>query len=180
VNDAKLSHRFPSNQQQILRGLILLVVTAGAIGLGLHWRTTPAPINNSPVPKAVAQAVNFLVYYPDQKKLPPGYNLNTNSFNLSPDKKGVYYSVSYGANKKIVFSVQVKPSDNELQSFNSNYIPLRVDYQTPIGQAEIGAYHSQTLVSLPVINGPWIVITAPPDINQDQLKQVLRAIKASS
>jgi hypothetical protein len=112
--------------------------------------------------------------------LPPGYNLNTNSFNLSPDKKGVYYSVSYGANKKIVFSVQVKPTDNELQSFNSNYIPLRVDYQTPIGQAEIGAYHSQTLVSLPVINGPWIVITAPPDINQDQLKQVLRAIKASS
>lgn len=146
-------------------------------GAWLHWHhsSTPPVVKTSPVPKEVAQAVNFPVYYPDPKKLPAGYSLNTGSFS-SPVKNGVSYSVSYGSGQKIVFSVQTKPSDNELQSFNGNYIPLRIDYQTPIGQAEIGAYHSQTLASLPVINGPWIVITAPSDINQDQLKQILNAI----
>jgi hypothetical protein len=148
------------------------------VGLWSHGRhtTVPKPINNSPVPEAVAQAVNFPVYYPDPDKLPAGYTLNTGSF-ASPVKNGASFSVSYDNGKKIVFSVQTKPSDTELQTFNSSYIPLKVDYQTPVGQAEIGAYHNQTLVSLPVVNGPWVVITAPLDINQGQLKTVLSSLK---
>jgi hypothetical protein len=161
--------------------IALVLIAAGVAGFWLHNRhtITPKPVSNSPVPQAVAQSVNFPIYYPDSKKLPVGYTLNRNSF-TSPVKNGVAYSLNYDNGKKIVFSVQVKPSDNELQSFNSSYIPLRIDYQTLVGQAEIGAYHNQTLVSLPIINGPWVVITAPPDINQDQLKQVISALKAPS
>jgi len=150
--------------------LIGLVIVVGAA----VWLATQR--SSSPVPKNVAQKVSFPVYYPDQAKLPAGYRLDRNSF-ASPVKNGVAYDVVYAGGKKIVFSVQVKPSDNELQSFNSNYIPLRLDYQTKLGQAEIGAYRGQTLASLPIIDGPWIVLTAPPDINQGQLKQVIQAIR---
>jgi len=150
--------------------------TAGWL-LWRHRQIGGKPITStSPVPDSVSRSVNFPVYYPDQKKLPADYRLNSGSF-TAPVKNGVNYSVSYGNGKKIVFSVQTKPADSELQTFNSSYIPLRVDYQTPVGQAEIGAYHNQTLASLPVVNGPWIVITAPPDINQNQLKQVLSSLK---
>jgi hypothetical protein len=163
----------------------MLVVLAGGLliigfGAALYWahsNAKPATVRITLVPKNIAQAVDFPVYYPDPAKLPAGYTLDLNSFS-NPVKNGVAYKVGYGTGQKIVFSVQTKPADSELQSFNSNYIPLRIDVQTPVGQAAIGAYHSQTLASVPVINGPWIVITAPPDINQDQFKQVLNSLKA--
>ena len=168
---------------QIFLLLALLLVAGVGSTRWLHWHHKPiaSPVSSSPVPKAVTQAVNFPVYYPDPKKLPAGYNLDQNSFTISPKKNGVAYSVSYDNGKKIVFSVQTKPSDSELQSFNSNYIPLRIDYQTPAGQAEIGAYNNhgnvQTLVSLPTRTTAWIVVTAPYDTNQVKLKQVLSSLK---
>lgn len=164
--------------------LIIVFVIAGvATGAWLHWRphqthTLPKPA--SPVPAAVSQAVSFPVYYPDQAKLPAGYVLDLNSFK-TPVKNGVAYSVSYGNNQKLVFSLQAKPSANELESFKANYIPLRIDYQTDIGQAEIGAYNNhgnvQTLISLPTKTNTWIIITAPYDTNQDKLKKVLNSLK---
>jgi hypothetical protein len=158
--------------------VILLLVAVAGVGIWLHWRHNPPPAlkQSNPVPLSIRQSVSFPVYYPDPKKLPNGYSLNTGSFS-SPVKNGVRYSVNYDNHKKIVFSVQAKPSDNELQTFNSSFIPLRIDYQTSVGQAEIGAYHTQTLVSLPISNGPWVVITAPQDISQDELKAVLRSLR---
>ncbi len=167
----------------VLITLAALFVVAGfaSTWLFIHRSTlktqkTDLGASLSPVPATVMAAVDYKVYYPDIKKLPAGYNLDEKSFNV-PVKNGITYTVSYGNNKKIVFSLQTKPSDNELASFRSNYIPLRTDFQTPIGPAQIGAYNAQTLVSLPVLDGPWIVITAPPDIDQDQLKQVISSLK---
>jgi len=160
--------------------LVLFLVIAGTAVGWAHWHQPKKPAQAPFVPASISQAVDFPVYYPEQAKLPAGYTLDKGSFS-SPVKNGVTYSVSYGANKKIVFSLQTKPSDNELQSFNSNYIPLRNDYQTPNGQAEIGAYNNhgtlETLASLPVSNGPWIIMTAPQDIDQNQLKQVIASLR---
>lgn len=155
-----------------------VVVIAAILAIWIITRPakTKSPAHTSPVPVSIAHKVSFPIYYPDPGKLPAGYHLDDSSF-ASPVKNGVNYTVIYDGGKKMVFSVQAKPSDNDLQSFNSSYIPLRIDYQTPVGQAEIGAYHNQTLVSLPIVNGPWVIITAPPDINQDQLKQVLQAMR---
>jgi hypothetical protein len=162
--------------------VVVLVIAVMATGAWLHWRhhqahTLPKPA--SPVPAVVSRAVSFPVYYPDRAKLPVGYTLDLNSFK-TPVKNGVTYSVSYG-NQKLVFSLQLKPSNNELESFKTNYIPLRIDYQTPIGLAEIGAYNNhgnvQTLISLPTKTNTWIIITGPYDTNQDKLKQVLSSLK---
>lgn len=163
------------------RWLVYVIVLLVIAGLGLagwaHWhKKTAAPQPAKLVPLSISQAVNFPVYYPDQARLPAGYVFDTNSFR-SPVENGVNYSINYGSGQRIVFTLQPKPSDSELKTFNASYIPLRTDFQTGIGQAEIGTYHQQTLASLPVAKGPWIVITAPPDIDQNQLKQVLQSLK---
>jgi len=185
MNEKQWTARNRSNQKKLWVALWLglLIIVGAMIGLWLylHRPHTQAPSkNSSPVPASIAQSVNFPIYYPDSKKLPAGYNLDLNSFK-SPVKNGVAYSVSYDSNKKIVFSVQQKPSDNELQSFTSNYIPLNNSVQVPVGQAKIGAYNNhgtlETLVSLPTNSKAWIVITAPKDINQTQLKQVLQSLQ---
>ncbi len=162
----------------ILIGLMVLLLASAGIVLYLWcpWHKNLQATQKIPVvPAAISNGVSYKVYYPDPAKLPAGYTLVRSSFTM-PVKNGVAYWVSYDNGKHIVFSVQSKPSDTELQTFNSNYIPLRNDYQTGVGQAEIGAYHNQTLVSLPATNGPWIVISAPQDISQDKLKQVLSSI----
>jgi hypothetical protein len=155
--------------------LVLAGALAGAVVLSQQPKKTRGPI--SPVPASISHAVNFKVYYPDQSKLPVGYIFDKNSF-ANPVKNGISYSVNYGNGSKIVFSLQTKPSDNELQTFNGNFIPLRIDIQTPLGQAESGVYREKTLASLPITNGPWVVVTAPKDINQQQLKQILSSLKA--
>jgi hypothetical protein len=172
-----------ASKRWLLWIIVALVIAGAATGAWLHWHPSKAdspPKSASPVPAAVSQAVSFPVYYPDQAKLPTGYVLNSSSFK-TPVKNGVTYSVSYGNNQKLVFSVQAKPSDSELESFKTNYIPLRIDYQTDIGQAEIGAYNNhgntETLVSLPTNTNAWVIVTCPYDINQDNLKQVLSSLR---
>jgi hypothetical protein len=132
--------------------------------------------SSSIVPKTVSRAVSFPIYYPDPKKLPKGYRLDISSFGLVV-KNGVTYSVTYDTNKKIIFLTQPRPTDDELQAFNKNYLPLRTAYITPAGEAQIGAYNGKSFVSLPTYGPSWLVITAPPDIDQDQFKQVLSAMK---
>lgn len=157
-----------------MRFIIILVIVIAIIGASLAELHTRQ--NKSPIPTSVSKSVSFSIYYPDPKKLPKGYVLDTNSF-ANPVKNGVSYTVSYGNNQKMVFSIQPKPSDSALKTFEGSYMPLRTAYQTPVGQAELGAYNSKTLVSLPTNSSTWIIITAPPNINQDQLKQVLQSIK---
>jgi len=163
----------------MLSGLVLALL-AMATFIMINRTDHPkkaAVVPAGPVPAQIAAAVPYKIYYPDQSKLPNGYTLDGHSF-ANPVKNGVSYAVNYGGGKKIIFSVQTKPSDNELQAFQSNFIPLKIDFQTPLGLGSIGAYRGQTLASLPIENGPWIVVTAPADINQEDLKQVFRSLKS--
>lgn len=167
-----------ADRSQIRKNKRLILILIGAIlliligGFGTWFYVYK---NSSLVPKSISQSVTFPVYYPNPKKLPKGYTLNLNSFK-TPIKNGVTYTVSYGNGKKIVFSIQLKPSGSTIQTFVGNYMPLRTAYQTAVGEAEIGAYNLKTLVSLPTNSNSWIIITAPPNINQRQLEQVLSAI----
>jgi hypothetical protein len=164
--------------KKVILNSVLGVLVLIAIGLGI-WLFLHR--GASPVPKNIKSAVSFPIYYPDQKKLPDGYTLDINSFK-NPVKDGVAYLVRYGAGKKLVFSLQNKPLSADLQQFNSNFIPLHNELRTDIGTAEIGAYNAkgslQTLISLPTNESTWIIITAPPDVNQDQLKHILKSIRS--
>lgn len=155
----------------------MAVVVIAVLAAGIAWFFLRP---KSPVPSKIAKAVDFPVYYPDPKKLPAGYTLDTTSFK-NPVSNGISYSVDYGNGQKLVFSLQDKPSSSELQDFNSNYIPLHNDYKTPVGQAELGAYNNhgttESLISLPTNGKTWIIITAPYNTDQTKLKQVLSALR---
>jgi hypothetical protein len=164
----------------LILGLIIIVAAllVGGIIIHKHWHKR-VPLSPDPVPLSVRKSVGFPVYYPVQNDLPTGYTLDLKSL-TSPSNGVLIFTVDYGSNK-IIFSEQKKPSSTQIQSFNANYIPLRTGYQTPAGQAEISAYNNgnknlQTLVSFPTNGSTWIIITAPPNINQNQLEQVLSAI----
>lgn len=164
-------------KRRLLIFLVSTIVIAGIAAAAFFVRAH----NDSPVPKSISGQLSFPIYYPDQKKLPPGYTLDTHSF-TSPEKDVVLYTIRYSQAKKIVISVQKQPSQQQLQQFNLNYIPLHTSYQTKIGQADIGAYNNgkavQTLASLPANNSAsWMIITAPSDINQNDLKQALNSLK---
>ncbi len=169
--------RSKKSNRKLKMAIICFVIAAGIACAGgwLYANST-----KSPVPKNLSESVNFPVYYPDIKKLPNGYTLNKGSF-TSPEKGVIIYSVNYGDGKKLIFSTQQQPSDSKIQSFYSNYIPLRNKMGTNLGEAEVGAYGTEknlkTVVSLPTNNKTWLIITAPYDINQDQLKQVLNSLQ---
>lgn len=135
---------------------------------------TPAP-QATIVPASIRQQASFPIFYPDPQKLPGGYSLDKTSF--SGNAQAVVYSVTYDTNKKIAFTVQQKPSDSELKAFYANQIPLRQEVKVPAGTAVIGVLNNQTLVSLPTETNAWLLITAPLDINQEQLQEVIKAIK---
>ena len=158
-------------------GILAVVALSLPVGIWQYQSYTSQKnaIIASVVPDSVIKSVSFKIYYPDQTKLPKGYVFDKRSI-TTPVQNGVSYSVDYPGGNKIVFSLQLKPSDSELQSFKTNFIPLRNEVRTSLGQADIGAYNQQTLVSFPLNDGPWIVITAPSDIDQDKLKQVLNSL----
>ena len=159
----------------LLAGVASTIIALGAAGT---WRHT-AHRYASPVPKSITSSVSFPIYYPDQSKLPAGYTLDASSFK-QPVQNGVNYTVDYGNRQELVFSLQPKPPASELQNFVANYIPLHNSFQAPTGQALLGAYNTktgtETLVSLPTGSNTWIIITAPYNINQDQLKQVIGSL----
>jgi len=153
----------------LIFGSILLIVVAI---LGIHsFQQGRKPI----VPESITSSVKYSVYYPDPKKLPQGFTLDKQSIR-SPAQNGVTYTVLYEKTKKIIFNLQAAATDKELATFRSTYIPKRVSYTTPVGDAEVGASGNSLLVSIPVSGGPWIVVTAPGDISQDNLKQVLNTL----
>ncbi|GEM_PF-625712 len=164
----------PNKRKMLFIGFfcMLILVSIGAGGWLLMHR------NTSPVPKKIQSAVSFTVYYPDQKKLPAGYVLDMNSF--SSGQGAVVYTVNYGG-KKLFFSLQKKPTSLQIQGFYAKYLALHTSTQLAIGTATIGAINNgkqvRSLVSIPTSSNAWILITGPPDVNQDQLNRVLRAIK---
>jgi hypothetical protein len=151
---------------------VAVLVIGTAVGAILIYMSA----NSSPVPKSIAKQVNFPVYYPDQKKLPVGYLLSKTSFK-SPQPGVVVYAVNYGNGKHLVFSVQRKPSDDELAAFVKNYIPIHRQILTLSGTATIGSINNQTVASLPTDHNTWIIMTGPMSIYAtDDLANVLKAI----
>jgi hypothetical protein len=155
------------SRTHLLFSIIILIVII-AVGLKLF---IPA---YDPVPNSVQLAVNFQIYYPDQSKLPIGYTLEVHSFSAS--NQAVVYAIRNNLGQTLSVSVQSRPSAAQMSYFNTSIIALHTSLNTSIGTALIGAINSQTVVSLPV-NKSWILITAPGDISQSKLKQVIESFK---
>jgi hypothetical protein len=161
------------------RGRFVLAVSILVVVLILVFTLVPQP--SVPIPKSILSAVSFPIYYPDQSTLPAGYTLELNSFQLI-NPGVVFFSVSYGQNKDfIVFSEEKMPSNSVTRQFASDYIPLHTPINTPYGQGIFGAYNNgsgslKSVISLPIQNGPWLIVTAPSNINHNQFVKVIDSL----
>lgn len=162
-------------------------ITAWVLGVGLAAFLAAAGIyvyryyagSHGPVPKSIRSAVSFPVYYPEQQRLPAGYRLDPGSFRLAGE--GVLlFSVSSSRGGQLIFSEEASPGQDVINKFNTSAIPLHTPLSTTLGQADVGAYGSgaklQTIVSLPIGHGPWLIITAPANTDQNSLKQILQSL----
>lgn len=161
--------------RKLLFSLILICLIAA--GGGAAWRLAKPPA--SPVPADIKSAVHFPIYYPEQKKLPAGYTLDASSFQQQ-ESGVVIYNISHGG-QHLSISEEAQPAQNVIDGFIKNYIPLHNAYPAKLGQVLIGAYGKasdlHTLASLPVNNGPWLLISAPSDTKQSDLVQIVQALK---
>lgn len=172
-------HSPPSRAARKVSRLALAVVLGALLAVAgiyayRHYAGLPGP-----VPKSIRSALAFPVYYPEQRKLPAGYRLDSGSFRLA--EEGVLlFSVSSSHGKQLIFSEETSPGQEVINKFNTLAIPLHTPLYTALGQANVGAYGSgsklQTIVSLPISHGPWLIVTAPANIGQDTLKQVLQSL----
>lgn len=155
--------------------LIFVLVVSGLV-IGMHDMFGG---HTSLVPQEIQSAVDFSIYYPDSKGVPAGYALDTKSFKLAQPGV-VLFAVTYDNGKDITFSEQRQPSSSDIDKFVSSYIPINTSLQLTFGQAKIGAYGSapniRTVASLPIHNGPWLIVTAPSNVNHDDLAKILQSL----
>lgn len=126
------------------------------------------------VPSSISRRVSFPVFYPDPKKIPNGYKIEEKSF--SATKQAVVYAVNYGDGKKVAFTIQPAPSEDNLKMFYTNKLPLHNELTTPVGPGVIGALENQTFASVVAETNTWVIARAPLDIPQSQLKQLLLSL----
>ncbi len=157
----------------IVLGLGIVIIL---VGLSI-WFVTKQPPGTLPYPisKAEVKQLGFDIYYPSQKLLPRGYTLDKRSFVIT--NKVLIYSVSYGNNNKIIFSDQLKPTNTQIQSFYTKYLPLNTTLQTNAGLATIGAINLRSVVSVPTNSNAWIIAAAPGSINPQTLSKVAESIE---
>ncbi len=170
-NELEKLRRAARHYQRFLKILGVLVLIA-VLTLGTIFILRSHSKAPDPIPVSVQKSVNFPVYYPDTTKLPVGFSLDKKTISAKGDV--LIMSINYGSGQ-IIISEQILPPSNALQQFYSQRIPLRNNLTTSVGQAAISALNNETFVSLPTAK-TWIIITAPTNINQNQLKQVLQSI----
>lgn len=174
ASSSPVSKKRALNKRPVLV-LIFALVMVGLV-IGMHNKLGSS---TSLVPKNIQKSVDFSVYYPDIKKLPAGYRFDAKSFRLA-DPGVVLFAVTYDGGKNIIFSEQHQPSNDDINKFVSSYIPLNTSLQLTFGQAKVGAYGSapniRTVASLPIHNGPWLIITAPSNVSHNDLAKVMQSL----
>jgi hypothetical protein len=170
-NRLKLKHKH--HRLKVSISLLIILVLA-AVGGFVYYHSKPVKKNVSinPIPNSYRSSVDFPVYYPVPSKLPEGYTLASKSYTI-PATDVLVYAINYGDGQHIDVSLQNKPSVTALSEFVKIHIPLHSTDITPVGQATIGVLNNQSVTSLPTDTNTWIITSAPVNINQDQLKQVL-------
>lgn len=127
-----------------------------------------------PIPLSIRQSAGFSLYYPDPTKLPAGYSLDKNSISLS--QQAVLLIVTNAKQQRIIMTIQKKPSDAAIQTFYRVHMPLTLPISTDIGPAAQGDLNNETVVSLPTSADAWILATAPLNVNQQQMAQVMKSL----
>lgn len=121
----------------------------------------------NPFPPTI-HAAKYSLFYP--RVLPPGFYIDKNSFEQT--SAVTTYTIVYGGDKKLIFTMQPKPSNFNFEDFHKEGKRLN----SPIGQAYAGAVNERTVVSIPTDNS-WLLISVPSEIKTSDLQKVLSGLE---
>jgi hypothetical protein len=158
-------------QPYYLYGAIVLCLIIGGI---LVWNTNHV---TSLVPPSVSHQVHFDIYYPDPTRLPSGYSLDAQSF--TANHTTVLYKIHHG-DQELIVTLQQKPSTLAIQTFYHVHMPLTITVPTKVGTASLGVLNNETVVSLPTNTNTWLLMTAPLNADEAQIRRVIQAMILAS
>lgn len=153
------------------RGMMIVALALGLAILAGSWFVMERRTDQSeqqPVPAAISREVSFPVYYP--ATLPAGFAVEPGSFDHSHGI--VTYTVRYGANKKLAFTIQAVPAGFDPDSLHATANQLA----SSLGPAYVGAISGNTAVSI-VTSEAWMMIGIPSDIETSKLATVLSDLR---
>lgn len=166
--------RFIKKSVYIFSAVIAVLAIATGVILYFHSTGTQTDALSKLIPQTIRQQVPFNLYIPDPSKLPLGYTLNIQSFSYGND--ALLYKIGYGENQNLIVTVQQKPSDAAIKQFYKVHMPLTIPIQTNVGDAALGVLNNETVVSLPTNTNAWLLMTAPFNANQSQVKRVIQTM----
>jgi hypothetical protein len=121
----------------------------------------------NPFPTTI-RPVSYTLFYP--QTLPAGFYVDQHSFEQTSTV--TTYTVIYSGNKKLIFSIQPRPSSFDFDGFHENSKELK----SSIGQAYAGAVDGKTVVSI-LSGNSWLLIGIPSEIKTSVLELVLSDIQ---
>ncbi len=157
---------------RILRWLVILIIILIIVGSIFVFWTIKHRRSESPIPLAISEKALYEIYYPS--KLPVGYTINQNSFNLSDGI--LLFGVSDGANHNIAFTEQAKPKDFDFNHFNSGLKDAKNLANTPytnvLGKTSAGA----TLLSV-TGDTTWLIISSNSSLTEADWRLIAQNLK---
>jgi hypothetical protein len=159
-----------------LRTIILIVIAIGLAGSASALILMILLRPPDPIPAIIRRDLPFSLYYPSQSKMPKGYKLAISSFRLLQAQKVLLYTVNGPNNLELIFSVEQAPSAQDIQGFYTSHMPLHITVSTNVGTAAIGAIDDKTVASLPAKGNSWILVSAPKNVSEPDLSQIMNSL----
>jgi hypothetical protein len=155
--------------------LVLGLVFLGAIAGGVYLFTKDKKQVAQKVPTSVQAKASVPILYPD--KLPSGYKVIQESFNISAGGIVAYYAED-SSGHRLNFTVQPRPANFDFESFYTKILTNATRFSTPLGEAAVGTANDHLLGSLATTKS-WVIVSGNSKaVGADKIQAALSAIQA--
>ena len=148
--------------------VVISIILAGLVGLASAIIMLALKGPTSPLSADITSQVNFPIYYPNPKKIPPGYSYVKDSAHIQHST--LFFQIK-NQDKTILFSEQSSPATtlglSSLVGFEAFEAPIGTVYA---GQQKTGP---TALIQTPKI---LISITGSADVSQDVVSTIAKAL----
>jgi len=173
LDSQKNASQHPKRKLKGLLILLLVLIIAGGITAGGYLYYS----KNNVVPSKIKSQAEIPVFNPT--KLPSGFKINKNSFNVTQGNIITYYAENTSKDK-INFTIQARPSNFNFDKFYSETMSNSTRFSTPLGEAAVGKAGGHLLGSLATTKS-WALITGSNDnIDTDKIQTALMGMKITN
>ena len=116
----------------------------------------------------------FPLYHP--ARLPEGYKADKTTVSMVASV--VTYQIKHAAKEPLLVSLQPRPNNFDVESFNKEVISEGISLTVPAGTATIGRLRENQVASV-LTNETWVLISDPNLIPQQDLKFIVQNLTLS-